>query len=45
MQQILFKREFFVLFDEVKTEKVQYLEENVQAIKNIVIEDIQKKIA
>ena len=26
MQQILFKREFSVLFDDVKTENVQYLD-------------------
>ena len=43
MEQIIFKREFFILFDAVKTENVQYLEEKIQAIKKIVIEKIQKK--
>ena len=45
MQQIAFKREFFVLFAAVKTENVQYLKEKIQPIKKIVIEKIQKKIA
>ena len=39
MQQIVFKRKFSVLLDAVKTEKVQHLEENVQPIKNIIIEN------
>ena len=38
MQQIVLKREFFVLLDAVKTENVLYLEEKIQPIKNIVIE-------
>ena len=38
MQQIVFKREFSVLFYAVKTENVQYLEEKIQSIKEIVIE-------
>ena len=33
MQQIVFKREFSVLFDAVKTKNVQYLEEKIQLIK------------
>ena len=44
MQQILFKREFSVLIDAVKTENVQYLVKKIQPIKKIVIEKIQKKI-
>ena len=43
MQQIVFKRKFSVLFDTVKNENVQYLEEKIQPIKKIVIEKIQKK--
>ena len=43
MQQIAFKREFSVVFDAVKTKNVQYLEEKMQPIKNIFIENIQKK--
>ena len=43
MQQIVFKREFSILFDTVKTENVQYLEEKIQPIKKIAIEKIQKK--
>ena len=43
MQQIVFKREFFVLFDAVKTETVQYLEEKVQPNKNIVIKKSIRK--
>ena len=43
MQQIVFKRKFSILFDVVKTENVQYLEERIQPIKKIVIEKIQKK--
>ena len=38
MQQIVFKREFSVLFDAVKTENMQYLDEMVPPIKKIVIE-------
>ena len=45
MQQFLFKREFSVLFDAVKTENVHYLEEKIQPIKKIVTEKIQKKIS
>ena len=44
MQQIVFKRNFSVLFDSIKTENVQYVEEKIQAIKKIVIKKIQKKI-
>ena len=44
MQQIVFKRKFSVLFDAVKTENVQHLEEKIQPFKNIVIEKIQKKL-
>ena len=43
MQQIVFKREFSVLFDAVKTENMQYLEEKIQPIKKIIIKTIQKK--
>ena len=43
MQQIVFKREFFVIFDAFKIENVQYLEEKMQPIKKIVIEKILKK--
>ena len=43
MQQILFKRKFSILFDVVKTENVQYLEEKMQPIKKIVIKDPEKK--
>ena len=43
MQQNVFKREFFFLFDAVKTETVQYLEEKIQPIKKIVNKKIQKK--
>ena len=43
MQQIVFKREFSILFDAVKTEKVQYLEEKIRPIKKIVTQKIQKK--
>ena len=37
MKQIVFKRKFSLLFDAVKTENVQYLEEKIQPIKKIVI--------
>ena len=37
MQQIVFKREFSILFDAVKTETVQNLEEKIQLFKKIVI--------
>ena len=40
MQQMLFKRDCFVLFDEVKTQTVQYLEEKMQPIKKIIMETI-----
>ena len=43
MKQIVFKREFFILFDAVKIEKGQYLEEKIQPIKKTVIEKILKK--
>ena len=33
MQQVVFKREFSVLFDTIKTENVQCLEEKIQYIK------------
>ena len=45
MQQIVIKREFSILFDAVKTENVQYLEEKMQPIKRIAIEKSRKKIA
>ena len=37
MQQIVFKKEFSVLFDAVKTENLQYLEKKIQPIKKIAI--------
>ena len=43
MQQISFKREFSILFDTVKTETVQYIEEKVHPIKKIVVEKFYKK--
>ena len=43
MRKIVFKREFSVLFDSVKTENEQYLEEKIQPVKNIVTKEIQKK--
>ena len=43
MQQIVFKREFFVIFDAFKTENEQYLEEKIQPIKKIVIKKSRKK--
>ena len=45
MQKIVFKREFFILFETVKTENVQYLEEKIQPIKIIVIKKNPEKIA
>ena len=45
MQRIIFKKEFSVLFHAFKTKNMQYLEEKIQLIKNIIIEKIQKKIA
>ena len=36
MQQIVFKKEFSILLNAVKTENLQYLEEKMQSIKNIV---------
>ena len=44
MQQTVFKRKFFILLDAVKSENIQHLEEKIEPIKNIVIENIQKKI-
>ena len=44
MQLIVFKREFFVLFDTIKTENVQHLEKKIKPIKKIVIKKIQKKL-
>ena len=43
MQQIVFKKPFSVLFDAVKIEIVQQLEEKMQPVKKIFIEKIQKK--
>ena len=43
MQQIIFKREFSVLFYGVKNETVQYLKEKIQPFEKIVIKKIQKK--
>ena len=43
MQQTVLKREFSVLFDAVKTKNVQYLGEQTQPIRKVVIEKIQKK--
>ena len=40
MQQIVFKREFSILFDAVKTENVQHLKEKILPVKEIVIENI-----
>ena len=40
---IVFKREFPVVFDADKTKNVQNLDEKMQPIKKIVIEKIQKK--
>ena len=45
MQQIVFKRNFFVLFDAVKTENMQYIEEKMQPIKNVLSKKSRKKIA
>ena len=44
MQQVVFKREFPVLFDAVKTENLQYLEQKIQAIKKNVVEKKLLKI-
>ena len=44
MQQIAFKIEFSVLFQPVKTDYMQYLEEKLQPITKIAISKIQKKI-
>ena len=38
MQQIVLRREFSVLFDAIKTVKMQYLEETIQTIKKNFIE-------
>ena len=43
MQRIVFKREFSVAFDAIKTENVHYLEEKIQPIKKIVIKKGRKK--
>ena len=43
MQQNVFKRDFFVLFDAVKTENVQCFEEKIQPIEKIVIEKNPEK--
>ena len=45
MQQIVFKRDFSILFDIVKTVNVQYLEEKIMPIKKIVIQKNPEKIA
>ena len=37
MQQIIFKKEWSVLFDAVKTENVQYVEKKIQPVKKTVI--------
>ena len=44
MQQFVCKIEFSILFDAVKTENVQYLEEKTHRIEEIVIQKIQKKL-
>ena len=43
MPQDAFKREFFALFNAVKTENVHDLKEKVLTIKKILIKKIQKK--
>ena len=43
MQEIVFKKQFSVVFDAVKTGTVHYLEEKIQPIKKVVTEKIQKK--
>ena len=40
MQQIIVQTKFSVLFDAIKTENVQHLEEKIQPIKKIFIEKI-----
>ena len=42
MEHIIFKREFSVLFDAVKTENVPYLKEKIELIKKIVIKKSRK---
>ena len=44
MQQIVFKRELSVLFYEVKTKNVQYLEKKIKPIKKIVAKKSREKI-
>ena len=43
MRQILFKREFTVLFNAVKAENVHYLKGKILLIKKIFIEKKKKK--
>ena len=43
MQQIVFKKEFSVLFDAIKTENVQYLKEEIQPVKMIAMEKSKNK--
>ena len=43
MQQTVFKIEFSVLFDAVKTKNVQHLEGKTQPIKRIVIKKFPKE--
>ena len=46
MQQIVFKREFSVLFDAIQIENVQYLEENkIAQLKDYYKQITEKKIA
>ena len=44
MQRIVFKREYSILFDAVKTKNVQYLEEKIQSVKEDCYQTIQEKI-
>ena len=43
MQQIVFKKEFSVLFDAVKIKNVQYFEAKRQPVKQVVIKKKKKK--
>ena len=43
MQEIVFKREFSVLLDSVKTKNGQHFEVKIEPIKNIVIKKMPKK--
>ena len=43
MQQIIFKREFSVSLDAVKTKNVYHIKEKMQFIKNIVNKKTEKK--